>query len=270
MPRRAAAGVDREVLDPAAEPVADREQVEVGGAECRRSRRRRSTAISTFGRVGVDRVDQRDPRPVRVPARRLRARRREQPLVAARGRRRPPRPAPAGSRRRQPSAAILPQARRRSGPGARASRRRRSRGRSRRDGGRRGRRPRSRSVGLRRADHHVAELAGPGARAGAVDREREDVGRPVAVAVLAVELADPLLADELDREVPVARRRRRRAPPRPPARRSGGTSARSTLNRRLPRGSRRCACGRRTRRRRRRSAGRAGGGRRRSRRSGRS
>ena len=44
---------------------------------------------------------------------------------------------------------------------------------------------------------------GPALGAGSVEREREDVGRLVPIAVLAVELADPLLADELDREVAV-------------------------------------------------------------------
>ena len=53
------------------------------------------------------------------------------------------------------------------------------------------------------ADRDVAELARAGGRAGAVDREGEHVGRRVLAAVLAVELADPLGVDELDREVAV-------------------------------------------------------------------
>ena len=54
------------------------------------------------------------------------------------------------------------------------------------------------------ADHNVAELTRPGRRPGAVDREREHVRRLVETAVVAVELADPALADELHREMAVA------------------------------------------------------------------
>ncbi len=57
--------------------------------------------------------------------------------------------------------------------------------------------------GVLGADHDVAQLARTGDRAGTVDWKREHVGGPVAIAVLAVELADPLRADELDREVTV-------------------------------------------------------------------
>jgi hypothetical protein len=69
-------------------------------------------------------------------------------------------------------------------------------------------------LGALRADRDVADLARPLGRAGAVDREREDVGGLVAAAVLAVQLADPLLGDELDGDVPVvdpARGERQRA-----------------------------------------------------------
>ena len=62
------------------------------------------------------------------------------------------------------------------------------------------------------ADRDVAELARAGDRAGAVDREGEHVGRLVLAAVLAVELADPLRVDDLDRQVAVlhpGRRERR-------------------------------------------------------------
>jgi hypothetical protein len=52
-------------------------------------------------------------------------------------------------------------------------------------------------------DHDVAELARTGDGAGAVQREGEDVGGPVASAVLAVELTDPLLSDQLHREMHV-------------------------------------------------------------------
>ena len=70
-------------------------------------------------------------------------------------------------------------------------------------------------VGVLGADDDVAELARAGRRAGAVDREREHVGGLVAAAVVAVELADPLRVDELDREVAVVDPGRARAPPRP-------------------------------------------------------
>ena len=49
---------------------------------------------------------------------------------------------------------------------------------------------------------------GPGGRAAFVDREGEHVGRLVPAAVLAVELADPRLVDDLDREVAVGDPRR--------------------------------------------------------------
>src|SRR5688500_8686779 len=55
---------------------------------------------------------------------------------------------------------------------------------------------------LRGADDDVAELPRAGALA-LVDREREHVGRLVAAAVLTIQLADVLLADELDREVAI-------------------------------------------------------------------
>ena len=58
-------------------------------------------------------------------------------------------------------------------------------------------------LGVLGADEDVAELARARRRAAAVDREAEHVGGLVAVAVLAVELADPLLAHELEREVAV-------------------------------------------------------------------
>jgi hypothetical protein len=54
------------------------------------------------------------------------------------------------------------------------------------------------------ADHHVAQLARAGGRRLLVDRERQDVGRTVAVAVLAVELLDLGGPDEGDREVQLA------------------------------------------------------------------
>jgi hypothetical protein len=59
-------------------------------------------------------------------------------------------------------------------------------------------------LGLLGADHDVAQLAGPGGRPVAVDRERQDVGGSVAVAVVAVELVDLGLADEGDREMQLA------------------------------------------------------------------
>src|SRR5687767_13719560 len=57
--------------------------------------------------------------------------------------------------------------------------------------------------GVVRTDYDVASLARPRRGARPVDREREDVGRLVLAAVVAVELADALLLDELDRQVPV-------------------------------------------------------------------
>ena len=70
------------------------------------------------------------------------------------------------------------------------------------------------------ADDDVAELARAGDGSRLVDRERQDVGRRVAAAVLAVELADPLFVDELDRDVAVldAGRRKRRLGRAPQAR----------------------------------------------------
>ena len=53
------------------------------------------------------------------------------------------------------------------------------------------------------ADRDVAQLAGPGGGARFVDREGEHVGRLVPAPVLAVELADALGLDELDRQVPL-------------------------------------------------------------------
>ena len=65
----------------------------------------------------------------------------------------------------------------------------------------------------RRVDRDVAELARAGHGSEFVDREGEDVGRFVLAPVLAVELADPLGVDDLDREVavvdPGGRQRRR-------------------------------------------------------------
>ena len=102
-------------------------------------------------------------------------------------------------------------ARRRSGPGARASRRRRSRGRSRRGGARRAPRPRPGPSVCSRQITTSPSSRGPACAARAVDREREHVGGRIAPAVLAVEPPDLVLADERDRQVPVAPRRRRRA-----------------------------------------------------------
>jgi hypothetical protein len=59
-------------------------------------------------------------------------------------------------------------------------------------------------LGVLRADNDVAELARFGGRPAAVDRERQHVGRPVAIAVLAVERVDLGRADEGDRQVQVA------------------------------------------------------------------
>ena len=53
------------------------------------------------------------------------------------------------------------------------------------------------------ADHDVAELARPGRGRGAINREGEDVGRPVDAAVQPVQLANALRIDELDGDVPV-------------------------------------------------------------------
>jgi hypothetical protein len=53
----------------------------------------------------------------------------------------------------------------------------------------------------RRTDHDVAELARAGGGSALVDRKGEDVRRLVARAMLAVQLADPFLLDELDCEV---------------------------------------------------------------------
>jgi hypothetical protein len=55
--------------------------------------------------------------------------------------------------------------------------------------------------GVLGADDDVAQLARPGRGARLVDREREDVGRLVLAAMVAVELADPCLADQLDGQV---------------------------------------------------------------------
>ena len=104
----------------------------------------------------------------------------------------------------------------RSSPAGRASRRRRSRGRSRRGAGRRGPAASVRSAVCSGQMTTSPSSRGPGAGAGAVDREGEHVGGLVLAPMRAVELADPLLADELDREVPVRRPPPPRASPRPP------------------------------------------------------
>ena len=57
--------------------------------------------------------------------------------------------------------------------------------------------------GVLGADDHVAELTRARGRPDAVDREREHVGGQVAPAMLAVEPADPVGVDELDREMAV-------------------------------------------------------------------
>lgn len=57
--------------------------------------------------------------------------------------------------------------------------------------------------GVLGADHDVAELARPVCMTGTVDRERENIGRGVAVAVVAVERANLLGVDERDCEVSV-------------------------------------------------------------------
>jgi hypothetical protein len=59
-----------------------------------------------------------------------------------------------------------------------------------------------------RADDDVAQLARAGDGLVLVDREREDVGGLVLPAMLAVQLLDAGLVDELDREVAVADARR--------------------------------------------------------------
>ena len=51
------------------------------------------------------------------------------------------------------------------------------------------------------ADRHVSQLARARGRAGAVDRKGEHVGRRVHTAVVAIQLADPLLVDQLDGDV---------------------------------------------------------------------
>jgi hypothetical protein len=61
------------------------------------------------------------------------------------------------------------------------------------------------------ADRDVAELARARGRTGAVEWKREDVGRRVPAAVLAVELLDPGGVDELDGEVAVLDPRRRQS-----------------------------------------------------------
>jgi hypothetical protein len=58
-------------------------------------------------------------------------------------------------------------------------------------------------LGVLRADDDIAKLAWPGRRPILVDRERQDVGRLVLAAVVAVQLVDVLLVDELDRQVAI-------------------------------------------------------------------
>ena len=128
-------------------------------------------------------------------------------------------------------------------------------------------------LGVLGADHHVAELARAGHRAGAVDRERQHVGGAVAPAVLAVQRADPLLADERDGEMPVAHAGGRQR--RPAALRNTGSSPSwisiSTLRPACAaRRASRAPASRRARCRRRRCAGRACGAPRPRRRSARS
>jgi len=53
------------------------------------------------------------------------------------------------------------------------------------------------------ADDDIAQLAWSGDGVVLVDREGEDVGGLVLATVIAVELVDPLLVDQLDRQVPV-------------------------------------------------------------------
>jgi hypothetical protein len=69
-------------------------------------------------------------------------------------------------------------------------------------------------------DDHVAEE-----RAGAGGGERQDVGRAVAPAVLAVQAPDLVLVDERDREVPVRDARLRQRRLRRPADRAVGGAA---------------------------------------------
>jgi hypothetical protein len=57
--------------------------------------------------------------------------------------------------------------------------------------------------GVLGADDDIAELARAGDRLVFVDRKRENVGRVVFAAVLAVQLANAVLVNELDRDVPV-------------------------------------------------------------------
>src|SRR4051794_114458 len=68
--------------------------------------------------------------------------------------------------------------------------------------------PMNRSLGYVRAvlgaDRHVAELARARDRGEFVDREGEDVGRRILVAMFAVELADAVLIDQLHRQVSLA------------------------------------------------------------------
>src|SRR4051794_7199095 len=64
-------------------------------------------------------------------------------------------------------------------------------------------------LGVRGADDDVAELARTGdVGLGLVDRERQDVCRPLLAAPLRVELRDPLRVDERDRHVPLEDARR--------------------------------------------------------------
>jgi len=79
-------------------------------------------------------------------------------------------------------------------------------------------------LGLLRADHDVAKLARSDGRPVAVDREREDVGRAVTIAVIAVELVDLSLADEGDRQVQLSV---------DPSRRQRGASGRAETRRGL-------------------------------------
>ena len=58
-------------------------------------------------------------------------------------------------------------------------------------------------LGVLGTDHDVAELARPERLARLVDRERQDVGRRVDPAVLAVQRTDLAGADEGDRQVAV-------------------------------------------------------------------
>jgi hypothetical protein len=56
-------------------------------------------------------------------------------------------------------------------------------------------------LGVLRADHDVSELARTAGGAAFVDREGQHVRGQVATAVLAIEPADAVLVDELDRQV---------------------------------------------------------------------